>query len=160
MPLSGNVCFRNGEQFVWQPLWSDIVTLFQQGVVNAAASAISSFSFFEVVEFQFGKQRQVNTPSFRILFLPWNSLLAKFNLPFPSSLTFPALHIFQFQYCHFGIWRKLRDNGTFDDLMLSTCIFDNLNSIYNSFEQSSGILGRNMKQRSRANTDHHRSQSW
>ena len=35
------------------------VTLFQQGVVNAAASAISSFSFFEVVEFQFGKQRQV-----------------------------------------------------------------------------------------------------
>ena len=39
------------------------VTLFQQGVENAqfpaAASAISSFSFFEVVEFQFGKQRQV-----------------------------------------------------------------------------------------------------
>ena len=25
MPLSGNVCFRNGEQFVWRPLWSDIV---------------------------------------------------------------------------------------------------------------------------------------
>ena len=65
------------------------VTLFQQGVENAqfpaAASAISSFSFFEVVEFQFGKQRQVNTPGFRILFLPWNSLAAKFNLPFPSS---------------------------------------------------------------------------